>query len=98
MSIRDNTKAVAFGKESDEQRSKSFEELEKATGKFIRIIHKFTKADVKGGVSIYISLFFDKDCIHHLNSNNSQFLDLLQIFIYLQWLIDTMRNCLGEIE
>jgi len=32
VSIRDNTKAVAFGNESDEQRLKSFEELEKATG------------------------------------------------------------------
>ena len=39
-----------------------------------------------------------KGCIHSLNANNQQYLDLLIVFKTIEELVETLRDCLDDVE
>ena len=61
-------------------------------------IHEVVIADVAGGFSKFLNLFFMKGCIHSLNANNQQYLDLLIVFKTIENLVETIRDCLDDVE
>ena len=94
-----DTKPILFdNKKEIEERMKKFDELMKYVKSYLQVVHENLIAEVAGGIRQYINLFFTKGCIHHLNTNNSQFMDLLNIFRSIQKLLDTLRSSMLSVE
>ena len=65
---------------------------------YLGVIHNILISDVAGGFRQYLDLFFIKGCIHSLNANNPQYLDLIIVFKTIEELVEKLRDCLDDVE
>ena len=98
MDVKD-TKPILFdNKKEIDERMKKFDELIKYVKSYLQVVHENLIAEVAGGIRQYIYLFFTKGCIQPLRSHNPQYLDILIIFQNIEKLVETLRECLDDVE
>ena len=98
-SVSKDAKVIAFDpSKAEKSRAEKFEILKTSVIDYLKKIHYVVISDVAGGIRQYLDLFFSKGCIHSLNANNQQYLDLLIVFKTIEELVETIRDCLDDVE